>query len=218
MTVKAKAEFGEFCEMCIPPLKDQWMLRKVVVTRQSDERQWHFLYNDWVKKEGDSVIGEVLKMGNGQEGVEEEEVNCTWVTSEASGAGTGAGVSFELEGSEATTGKIVMDPSYVFSPGSEVEVSRVIQWRLGDITKLQVYHDGTGWRSKWFLDRVNVTTSTGTQRTFPCQQWLEASQWYTFSPQFQAQVTGLFFSFIDLVFSAVIPRIQQSNIHWTFAE
>lgn len=44
----------------------------------------------------------------------------------------------------------------------------------GKLAKLHVEHDNSGWRPKWYLDRIEVTNSvTSTTTVFPCEKWLD---------------------------------------------
>lgn len=44
----------------------------------------------------------------------------------------------------------------------------------GPLTKLHVEHDNSGWRPKWYLDKIEVTnTANGTTTVFPCEKWLD---------------------------------------------
>jgi hypothetical protein len=45
---------------------------------------------------------------------------------------------------------------------------------LGNLTKIRIGHDGTGFGSGWFLDKVYVINPlTGQQFAFLCGRWLD---------------------------------------------
>jgi hypothetical protein len=44
----------------------------------------------------------------------------------------------------------------------------------GDLTKIRIEHDNSGWSAGWFLDHVEVINQASNRTwTFPCGQWLD---------------------------------------------
>lgn len=49
-----------------------------------------------------------------------------------------------------------------------------LNFLAGKLTKLHVEHDNSGWRPKWYLDRIEVLNTVNNELTvFPCEQWLD---------------------------------------------
>ena len=45
---------------------------------------------------------------------------------------------------------------------------------LGELSRLEIGHDNSGFRPGWMLDRVVITSQATNKRwTFPCGQWLD---------------------------------------------
>jgi len=48
---------------------------------------------------------------------------------------------------------------------------------LGDITKIRVEHDNSGFSPGWLLDSVEITnTASNCKWAFPCNTWLDKRQ------------------------------------------
>lgn len=47
----------------------------------------------------------------------------------------------------------------------------------GDLTKVIVEHDNSGFRPDWFLDKIEIKNLDSNKKwEFPCQQWLAKSK------------------------------------------
>eukprot|EP01048_Picozoa_sp_COSAG05_P003976 COSAG05_NODE_197_length_14521_cov_113.902995_1_plen_1885_part_00 len=94
-------------------------------------------------------------------------------TGEKKGAGTTAGVTIQLHGSEDRTEQLMLSNKVDnFQRGTEDEFKLWLH-PLGDIKKVTVGHDKQGAAPGWFLENVTVIDeSTGTESEFQCGRWL----------------------------------------------
>lgn len=100
------------------------------------------------------------------------------LTGDRRGAGTDANVFVVLYGEKGTSGrpKILQSSSSNFERAS-TDVFGVECEDLGTLTKIRVGHDGVGFGSGWFLDKVYVTHPISKQQsTFLCGRWLDKSE------------------------------------------
>jgi len=92
------------------------------------------------------------------------------------GAGTDADVYIVLYGDGGQTGEIELD-----NPGDDFESGDTdvytVQASVGDLTKIKIGHDDSGWGSGWFLDKVVIESSAlGKKWEFLCGRWLDEDE------------------------------------------
>lgn len=103
-----------------------------------------------------------------------------FLTSPCRGAGTDSCVSFELQGSQGSSGPITVAAGHAAFQrgGSDSFVYR--RSHLGVLQQLTVWHDNSGWsaaggRGPWCLEGVVVSCrADGQVVTFPYGGWLSA--------------------------------------------
>ena len=106
-----------------------------------------------------------------------------FTTADVTGAGTDAKVFVTLfgkneAGTDITTGeRQVPWTSEQFETGSVDTILLENMTDVGELTKLTVRQDDTGFGAAWLLDRVVVRSTTNGQKawTFPCKKWLQSS-------------------------------------------
>lgn len=78
------------------------------------------------------------------------------ITGDRRGAGTDANVSVVIYGDKGYSGqpKILQTGANNFERGA-TDIFGVESSDLGELTKLRIGHDGTGFGSGWFLDKVS---------------------------------------------------------------
>ncbi|KAM9632188.1 lipoxygenase homology domain-containing protein 1 isoform 3-T3 [Trichechus inunguis] len=91
------------------------------------------------------------------------------------GAGTDANVFVTIFGANGDTGKreLKQKTRNLFERGS-TDRFFLETLELGELRKVRLEHDSSGYYSGWLLDKVEVTnTSTGVATIFNCGQWLD---------------------------------------------
>ncbi|KAM6148889.1 lipoxygenase homology domain-containing protein 1 isoform 2-T2 [Erethizon dorsatum] len=94
------------------------------------------------------------------------------------GAGTDANVFVTIFGANGDTGKreLKQKTCNLFKRGS-TDRFFLETLELGELRKVRLEHDGSGYYSGWLVDRVEVTnTSTGVATIFTCGRWLDKSR------------------------------------------
>eukprot|EP01119_Soliformovum_irregulare_P003103 TRINITY_DN133_c0_g1_i3.p1 TRINITY_DN133_c0_g1~~TRINITY_DN133_c0_g1_i3.p1 ORF type:complete len:710 (+),score=244.05 TRINITY_DN133_c0_g1_i3:779-2908(+) len=99
-------------------------------------------------------------------------------TADRKGAGTDANVSMTLYGKKGDSGEVKLSSSGKnnFERGA-TDVFGFESEDLGDLTKLRIGHDGSGFGAGWFLDKVVVTNlKTNSKTFFLCGRWLDSGE------------------------------------------
>ncbi|XP_047382696.1 lipoxygenase homology domain-containing protein 1 isoform X3 [Sciurus carolinensis] len=94
------------------------------------------------------------------------------------GAGTDANVFVTIFGANGDTGKRELKQKMrnLFERGS-TDRFFLETLELGELRKVRLEHDGSGYYSGWLVERVEVTnTSTGVATIFTCGRWLDKSR------------------------------------------
>ncbi|XP_066271638.1 polycystin-1-like protein 2 [Branchiostoma lanceolatum] len=94
-------------------------------------------------------------------------------------AGTESNVAFNVIGDEAETGvRIFGMDSQVFKKGSINTFSMAVRGSLGEIRRLQIWHDNKGGRSRsWYLEKVILQDlQTRDRYVFICNDWLSVDR------------------------------------------
>ncbi|XP_005372932.1 PREDICTED: lipoxygenase homology domain-containing protein 1 isoform X2 [Chinchilla lanigera] len=94
------------------------------------------------------------------------------------GAGTDANVFVTIFGANGDTGKRELKQKMcnLFERGS-TDRFFLETLELGELRKVRLEHDGSGYYSGWLVDKVEVTnTSTGVATIFTCGRWLDKSR------------------------------------------
>ena len=101
-------------------------------------------------------------------------------TGDVRGGGTGANVFVTLEGTKDTSSKWQLHggDGGEFERGSVVSTQLECQTNLGEIKRLRIGHDNSGFGPDWFLDHVVLCTADDPQDKlyFKCGRWLSRNQ------------------------------------------
>lgn len=98
-------------------------------------------------------------------------------TGDVRGAGTDANVYVQLTGESGAS-----EEKQLESSGNNFERGKTDQFtievlELGELNKLKVRHDGSGFGSGWFLDNIVVTNlKSGKEWVFNCGRWLDKGE------------------------------------------
>ena len=159
-----------------------WMLDKVVVRNLETGEDTFFLCGRWfASDEGDGQLTRELaaSSADGTTYAPMISYKIETYTGDRRGAGTDANVFCTLYGKSGDSGKVTLVP-----PSSKIdpfERSRVGKFGvdcidLGDLTRVEIGHDGAGFMSGWYLDKVVVTAGDGRKWVFGCDKWLAKSE------------------------------------------
>lgn len=99
----------------------------------------------------------------------------TVVTGDIKGCGTNANVFITIYGEYGDTGQRALTQRFrdLFER-NQVDKFEIEALDLGELTKIKVEHDNSGWNPGWYLERVEISnSSTSKNYVFPCQQWFD---------------------------------------------
>ena len=85
------------------------------------------------------------------------------------GAGTDANVFLVLYGDKGQSGKLKLKQSTTNKDPFErakLDVFKVISPNIGNITKINISHDGSGPGAGWYCESVEVTNAANKQQTY----------------------------------------------------
>ena len=173
-------------------LKAGWYVSHVEIDCPSLGTFWRFPVGKWFAN--DEEDGLVERDIYPDEGDKEEYTalvpyEFTISTSDTRGSGTNASVYVQLFGVDGTVSKKHIlcsdraDRREKFESGNEdVFVAELCD--VGEIEKLRIGHDDSGFKSGWHLNRVVVRTmndaanfkSGSTEMVFPCNRWLASDE------------------------------------------
>lgn len=172
-----------------------WFLDRVEVEDTQNKKTYYFLCQRWLAKNKDdgqicrelvpidkSVL-EILEQEDSarmEVALETKAAMTTYhvhvINGTEFGSGTNANVFVKLYGNEDHTDKIPLKSSLTYSDkfetGHDEEfVLEVVN--IGELEKIVISHDDSGFRSDWFLEKVIIDCpSLGKSWTFPCNRWL----------------------------------------------
>jgi len=146
-------------------------LDKVVVSCQKTNEQFFFLCGDWLEganNRQDLVASD--KDGNPSLPLVPYKIEVT--TGDRRGAGTDANVHIVLYGTNDDSGVRILDgPGNLFER-NETNTFGFKTIDLGEIQKIRIGHDNSGFGAAWFLDKVVVTNEkTETKWFFLSGKW-----------------------------------------------
>jgi lipoxygenase homology domain-containing protein 1 len=96
-------------------------------------------------------------------------------TGDKRGAGTDANVFVILHGPDGDTGKRNLESAGNNFERGNADVFGIEAFDVGELTKITIGHDGSGFGSGWFLDNVVVRDETlhNKEYKFQCGRWLD---------------------------------------------
>ena len=154
-----------------------WFLDKVIIENMETHKKWWFLSGKWFDKdEGDKKIVRDIVAST------EDGVAClplilysiSITTGAMRGSGTDAGVYININGVNGDTGKQLLTGGPNSFSRSSTDVFGIYSVDLGEISQIEVGHDGKGWFSGWYCERAKVRNEkTGVEYNFPCGRWLD---------------------------------------------
>ncbi|KAL4225451.1 Lipoxygenase y domain-containing protein 1 [Mactra antiquata] len=162
----------------------EWHCFEINVTDAARGKKYIFPCKDWItiRERINKKYGKVLKVKKVEESqtaivrtLASIKYEVTVYTGDKFGAGTNANVHIIIYGEHGDTGKRALTQSMrdLFER-KQVDKFTLEAVDLGKLTKLHVEHDNSGWRPKWYLDRIEILNqSTNELTVFPCEKWLD---------------------------------------------
>merc|ERR1712226_127966 len=152
-----------------------WFLEKVEVTHEGEVTV--FVCNQWLSDSREGATVEKILYPKAPEQIPECDYEFSVYTGDVSGAGTDSKVSMTLFGSKRDSGVLNFDKEGQddFERASKGVYTKRFK-DVGELQKLKVWHDGTGFGAGWFLDKVVVKTESGQETVFVCNRWLDKNE------------------------------------------
>jgi hypothetical protein len=142
-----------------------WFLDKVIITNQKSNEQYFFLCGEWL--EGASNRRDIVSSdADGNPSLPLVSYSVEVTTGDRRGAGTDANVHIVLYGANGDSGVRILD-----GPGNLFERKQTDTFGfktidLGELKKIRIGHDNSGFGASWFLDKVVVTNTLTKQQWF----------------------------------------------------
>ena len=162
-----------------------WFLEKVFVKDDATGESWAFPIYRWLDKKpsednpsGQTVVEMVPATGDATDENVADFFKLEVVTGDRRGAGTDANVFIELVGSKGSSGTKTLDARRSDFERGNTDVFRVeCSTALGELSKMRIGHDNSGWSPAWFVERVMVLNErTGQQYSFGCNKWFDKKE------------------------------------------
>lgn len=153
-----------------------WFLDNVVVRDETfRNKEYKFQCGRWLdKSEDDGLIERELPVTDTVVDSKTIVYQVKVLTGDRRGAGTDANVFIVIYGDKGISGqpKTLQTGANNFERGA-TDTFGVEAADLGDLNKIRIGHDGTGWGSAWFLDKVYITNPISSKEwVFLCGRWL----------------------------------------------
>ncbi|KXZ51726.1 hypothetical protein GPECTOR_11g173 [Gonium pectorale] len=152
-----------------------WHCEIVIITNRARNKTWYFYCGQWLDKK--SGLEKILTASDTDPRASLVTYTVTTHTSDLPGAGTDANVFVEMLGNRGSSGpRELKGKGNLFERG-KADAFVLKMPDLGDLTELEVWHDGSGFGAGWHLDYVEVHSSaTGKVYYFYCGRWLDTKE------------------------------------------
>lgn len=140
-----------------------WYLENVVITSEKTGKRWVCNCGRWLSKDEDDrqIIRELPALLDGNPSdTKVVKYKVSVRTGDKRGAGTDANVFIILHGETGDTGKRSLESAGNNFERGRVDIFGIEAVDIGELTKVTIGHDGTGFGSGWFLDNVTVRDQT----------------------------------------------------------
>uniref|UniRef100_T1ITA5 PLAT domain-containing protein n=1 Tax=Strigamia maritima TaxID=126957 RepID=T1ITA5_STRMM len=154
-----------------------WLLDCVHVTNLKTLVSNVFLCNEWLDNEHGTLRDLTpLQIGSFEDDPNTVQYEVRVATGDTFGAGTDANVYILLFGTTGDSGIIQLTTKYtnLFERGKTDCFIVDLPADLGELTKLRIEHDDSGFGAAWLLDSVFITNlKTEVAHVFICNEWLD---------------------------------------------
>jgi len=157
-----------------------WFLDKVVITNLKTNAKTFFLCGQWLDKHsGDKQMVRELPAskedGTTYAPLIKYKIEVT--TGDRRGAGTDANVFVTVYGENGDSGQRKLEGSGNLFERAQTDEFGFELVELGELKKVTIGHDNSGFGASWFLDKVVVTReSDGKKWFFLCGRWLSKGE------------------------------------------
>nr|XP_019954598.1 PREDICTED: lipoxygenase homology domain-containing protein 1-like [Paralichthys olivaceus] len=157
-----------------------WYCEKVVVYCPFTGIEQTFPCSKWLdEKEGDGLIErELYEMVSLRQKRQKKHPWSLWIwTSDLSGAGTDADISFQVYGQKGKSDEIRLDNKTDNFEQGQVDRFMVELPDLAKLTKFRIWHEKRNPFAGWHLSKATLMkTLTKEKYTFPCERWLDTNE------------------------------------------
>ncbi|HEY7683228.1 MAG TPA: PLAT/LH2 domain-containing protein [Gemmatimonadales bacterium] len=129
-----------------------WFLEQVRVQNPGSGREWVFPCHRWLATdEDDGKIDRLLTLNP------QVTYTVSVETGNIDSGGTDANVFLTIYGSGGSSSEVELDnPGHNDFEQGQTDVFQVTTLDLGELTRLRIRHDNTGYRPAWFLNKIEV--------------------------------------------------------------
>merc|ERR1711862_749141 len=156
-----------------------WYLDKIIIRNEQNGKENYFLCGKWLASNvGDGQIIRTLSssMEDGSPSFPMIDYKVSVITGDRLGAGTDSNVSIIIFGENGDSGSYNLDSSKNDFERNQTDTFGVNIPDLGEITKIRIGHDDSGWNSGWFLDKVIIENPINHKKWFfLCGKWFDKS-------------------------------------------
>ena len=160
-----------------------WFLDKVMIESESPKvghKKYFFLCGKWLssKKDEGQIIREIAASdADGHSYAPMVRYKVEVQTGTRRGSGTNASVSICITGDKGDTGNLTLDTNSDNFERGKLDVFGVDAVDLGELIKIRIGHDDSGFFAGWFLESVRITNeSNGKSYFFFCGRWLDTKE------------------------------------------
>ncbi|KAM4615981.1 lipoxygenase homology domain-containing protein 1 [Polymixia lowei] len=157
-----------------------WYCEKVVVYCPFTGIEQTFPCSKWLdEREGDGLIErELYEMVSLRQKRQKKHPWSLWIwTSDLSGAGTDAEISFQIYGEKGKSDEIRLDNKTDNFEQGQVDKFMVELPDMGKLTKFRIWHEKRNPFAGWHLSKATIMkTLTKEKFKFPCERWLDTNE------------------------------------------
>jgi hypothetical protein len=152
-------------------------LEEVTVKNETSNSEWKFPCNQWFSKsKGDYKIERDLLV-NGEAGPSAASYRIMVITGNVRGAGTDADVFITIVGEKGKVDRELLSNNKDNFERGRVDNFGVQTTDLGELKSITIGHNGRGFGSAWFLDKVFIINDkTEKKWVFPCNRWFAKNE------------------------------------------
>lgn len=155
-----------------------WFLDKIEVCHETTNMKWFFPCYQWLSSQLGSTMSTKVLEAQSQPLIEDNIITyiIKTITSNIKGAGTSANVKIKLIGVQNSSNFMTLESANTnFQKGTTDEFFFYCK-DLGDLAKIIISHDDSGWSPSWHLDCINIKVEEIKKEwQFDCQQWFDSS-------------------------------------------
>jgi len=149
----------------------------VMITNQKKSQKWYFLVGKNLSLKSDDKKIACQVPASSEDGVALLPLTTykiSILTGDTRGAGTNANVFVQIFGANGDSGILKLEGEENSFERAQKAIFGFQLVDLGDISKIKIGHDNSGFFSAWFMVSAQVRNEkTGQEYNFPCNQWFD---------------------------------------------